>query len=92
MEFLEFFLKYLEPDFQIGYIFNFFSMGTILFIIMIVFGFVFLILSKRKMKSNLKFFKNSKIISLDSFIQNVLYDKKLATTPQNIHLEKKVIL
>ena len=29
------------------------------------------------MKSNLKFFKNSKIISLDSFIQNVLYDKKV---------------
>ena len=37
-----------EPDFQIGYIFNFFSMGTILSFIMIVFGFVFLILSKRK--------------------------------------------
>jgi phosphatidylglycerol:prolipoprotein diacylglycerol transferase len=37
-----------EPDAQIGYLFDFFSMGTMLSIFMILSGFVILVIFKKK--------------------------------------------
>ena len=51
-------------------------MGTILSFIMILFGLIMFIF-KKKMKSNLKFFKKSKLLPVDKFFENVLYDKKI---------------
>ena len=70
-----------EPDVQIGYLFNLFSMGTILSFLMIISGLIILN-TKKKMKSNFKFFKNSKSLPVDKFFQNVLYDKNLDITTQ----------
>jgi len=35
------------------------------------------------MKDNLKFFKKKKLLPVDDFLQNVLYDKKMAIIPLN---------
>jgi prolipoprotein diacylglyceryltransferase len=45
MVFLELFR---EPDQQIGYLFHFFSMGTILSLIMIISGLIILIIFRKK--------------------------------------------
>ena len=62
-----------EPDLQVGYIFNLISMGMILSFLMIFAG---IIIFLKKMISNKSFFNNSKVIPVDQFIENVLYNKK----------------
>ena len=48
MEFLEFFLNFLENQIQIGYFFNFLSMGTILSFVMIFIGLIIFNFLKKK--------------------------------------------
>ena len=43
---------------------------------MILVGVIIFYLLRKKMKSNLKFFKNLKSIPIDNFFSNVLYNKK----------------
>ena len=64
-----------EPDAQVGYLFNIMSMGTALSILMIFFGFL-IFNSIKKMKSDIKFFKNFNSLPIDKFFHNVLYDPK----------------
>ena len=45
-----------EPDIQLGYIFNFLSMGTILSFFMIIFGLIFLNILKKKNENKQNFF------------------------------------
>ena len=49
-----------EPDAQLGYFFNLFSMGTILSFLMTISGFIIFVFLKIKMKSNIKFLNNQK--------------------------------
>ena len=55
--------QFREPDYQIGYLFGSLSMGALLSIAMIISGIFILIILKKKMKSDLKFFKK-KIVCL----------------------------
>ena len=67
--------QFREPDVQLGYVFNTLSMGSLLSFLMIIVGLIILKILK-KMKLNFKFFKNSKILTVDNFFKNVLYDQK----------------
>ena len=46
-----------EPDTQLGYLFDLFSIGTIMSFIMILIGLIILNNLKKRMNSNLKFLK-----------------------------------
>ena len=76
---------YREPDLQVGYLFNLISMGTMLSILMVLAGSIIFL---KKMISNKNFFNNFKVLPVDKFIENVLYDKKFGYYSSNIPFGK----
>ena len=68
-----------EPDIQIGYLFDLFSMGTFLSFFMIHLGFIILNILKKN-ETNKLFFKHSKILTIDNFLLMFFMIKKLDIT------------
>ena len=64
-------------------------MGTILSFLMIISGLIIMSILKKKMETNKFFFKKSKVLPVDKFFKNVLYDKKNGYYSSRIPFGKK---